>query len=273
MDEPLEDELMSINSIYGDETLVLTDSTSRICTLRFPSCASVILRIDFPLDYPDAPPSILGTESVGNDAAKGAGKRLVDIARQVLARVYRPGEACVYDLVEEVGTFLEAEEQDLEDQQETITASEEEKVQMKNQIDLGPEPFWTIAPTITEKKSVFSGRVTHVTSVEQAKQNLNYFLSTDKKAAKATHNIVAWRIHGLDGTSFQDCDDDGETAAGGRLLHLMQLMEVWDVICVVTRWYGGVQLGPDRFRIINNAARDALQLGGFTKDASKKSKR
>jgi putative IMPACT (imprinted ancient) family translation regulator len=43
----------------------------------------------------------------------------------------------------------------------------------------------------------------------------------------------------------------------------MQLMDVWDVLVVVSRWYGGVKLGPDRFRIINGAARDALAKGGF----------
>lgn len=40
----------------------------------------------------------------------------------------------------------------------------------------------------------------------------------------ATHNIMAYRIH-LPGrnTFLQDFDDDGETAAGGRLLHLLQV--------------------------------------------------
>lgn len=27
-------------------------------------------------------------------------------------------------------------------------------------------------------------------------------------------------------TFLQDCEDDGETAAGGRLLHLMQVIEI-----------------------------------------------
>jgi putative IMPACT (imprinted ancient) family translation regulator len=36
---------------------------------------------------------------------------------------------------------------------------------------------------------------------------------------------------------------------------------------LVTRWYGGIKLGPDRFRIINTVAREALLLGGFAKDA------
>ena len=51
-----------------------------------------------------------------------------------------------------------------------------------------------------------------------------------------------------------------------RLLRLMQLMDVWDVLVVVTRWYGGTLLGPDRFRIINNVGKDALMKGGFQKE-------
>ncbi len=57
---------------------------------------------------------------------------------------------------------------------------------------------------------------------------------------------------------MEDCDDDGESAAGGRLLHLLAVSGVDSAVVVVSRWYGGVQLGPDRFRHINNAARNAL---------------
>jgi putative IMPACT (imprinted ancient) family translation regulator len=35
------------------------------------------------------------------------------------------------------------------------------------------------------------------------------------------------------------------------------------VLVVVTRYFGGVHLGPDRFKHINQAARNALDLGGF----------
>lgn len=61
----------------------------------------------------------------------------------------------------------------------------------------------------------------------------------------------------------QDCDDDGENAAGGRLLHLLELLDVKNVVVVVSRWYGGIQLGPKRFKIINNVARRALEENGF----------
>jgi putative IMPACT (imprinted ancient) family translation regulator len=39
--------------------------------------------------------------------------------------------------------------------------------------------------------------------------------------------------------------------------------EVNNVLVVVTRYFGGIHLGPDRFKHINQAARDALELGGF----------
>ena len=39
--------------------------------------------------------------------------------------------------------------------------------------------------------------------------------------------------------------------------------DVKDVLVVVTRYFGGTLLGADRFKHINQAARDALGLGGF----------
>ncbi|KAI8325862.1 UPF0029-domain-containing protein [Martensiomyces pterosporus] len=88
-------------------------------------------------------------------------------------------------------------------------------------------------------------------------------LMRDKKIAQATHNILAYRIRLENGSICQDNDDDGETAAGKRLAHLLQLVEAEDVVVVVTRWFGGTHLGPDRFKLINNAARQALEDGGF----------
>lgn len=44
------------------------------------------------------------------------------------------------------------------------------------------------------------------------------------KIARATHNMWAFRIRIPDkGAFLQDCDDDGEAAAGSRLLHLLQV--------------------------------------------------
>ncbi|KAJ4988589.1 Protein IMPACT-like protein [Stagonosporopsis vannaccii] len=269
--DAIEDELTSINAIFDEETLSPIDANARLFSLRLPSLPSIILRIKFPPDYPDAPPSILGTQSVGDDVPKGMGSRAVDVVRDVLARVYRPGEACIYDVLEDTREALEkAEEQGnfhLSEQQEHETQEEDPLYAPQSSIaDFAREPPWIIGEPISEKKSVFLARVAPVSSPAQAKQYIAHLLATDKKVAKATHNMTSWRIKGPNDTVFQDCDDDGETAAGSRMLHLMQLMDVWNVVVVVTRWYGGVHLGPDRFRLINTAAREALVLGGFAKD-------
>ncbi len=118
---------------------------------------------------------------------------------------------------------------------------------------------------IIERKSEFIGYAAHLTSPDQVPSILSLILS-DKRVARATHPIInAWVCKSNDGNGVvhRDCDDDGETAAGGRLAHLLSILELENVIVVVTRWYGGVHLGPDRFKLINRAAREALDLVGL----------
>ena len=269
--EALLDEQTSINSIYDPETLTPLSEAATLFALRLPSLPSIVLRVEFPANYPDAPPSVLGTQSVGEDVAKGVGTNVVHIVRDVLARSYVIGQPCIFDLVEEVRDEVEKVTHlgmhNDEREQDTGHGSQDPSAQIAltqhEMHDPGPEPPWIVAPPMTEKKSIFLARCAHVSSPAQARSYVTHLLATDKKAARATHNITAWRIQGVGESSYQDCDDDGETAAGGRILHLMQLMDVWDVMVVVTRWYGGVLLGPDRFKIINEAAREALVLGGY----------
>ncbi|GAK65339.1 UPF0029-domain-containing protein [Moesziomyces antarcticus] len=129
-----------------------------------------------------------------------------------------------------------------------------------------PAPFeGTIFRTesIIERKSEFIGHAASITSPDQVASVLSRIVS-DKRVARATHPIInAWVCRGADGVVHRDCDDDGETAAGGRLAHLLSILELENVLVVVTRWYGGVHLGPDRFKLINRAARDALDLAGL----------
>lgn len=64
-------------------------------------------------------------------------------------------------------------------------------------------------------------------------------LKQNKKIVNATHNMLAYRIERqtAKGTSvLQDCDDDGETHAGGRMLHLLQILDQKNACVVVSRW-------------------------------------
>ena len=108
----------------------------------------------------------------------------------------------------------------------------------------------------------------------------------------AEHSVQAYRIVVPgSGSILQDNDEDGESAAGGRLLHMMEMMGAENVvsiclqlhlrcglggtdvrpqIAVVSRWYGGIQLGPDRFKHINHVAQALLVELGYDVRAQKR---
>ena len=113
---------------------------------------------------------------------------------------------------------------------------------------------------IEDRKSVFQGHTAVVKSLDEVNMVISR-LYENKKIAGATHNMYAYRIFCPEKqTWLSDCEDDGEDAAGGRMLHLLGILDVTDRLVVVTRWYGGIKLGPDRFKLINNAARKVLML-------------
>lgn len=300
--EDLAEEIEAINSIYGPSTINLTttpsaESTiSTAITLQIPNHDELSFLVGFEKTYPaTTPPRVLGTTSTSG-LARGQGKKAVGILEDAVRGTWTEGSVCLFEVIEEVGEKFEElqsesgageaggdyEEKDVYADDGNLTASDyTDALAAQASYDIEHAPDWTISDVISERKSIFVARAVHVESQEEAERCLDHLLATEKKVASATHNITAWRIRqkvkkpssgGKDATSttetgtvFQDFDDDGETAAGGRLLHLMQLMDVWDVVVVVTRWFGGVKLGPDRFRLINAAGRDALVKGGFAK--------
>jgi putative IMPACT (imprinted ancient) family translation regulator len=86
-------------------------------------------------------------------------------------------------------------------------------------------------------------------------------LLAEPKIARATHNMYAYRLIAPGtGVLQADNDDDGEDAAGSNLAHLLAVRKVDNVFVMVSRWYGGIPLGPARFKHILAAARQAIDL-------------
>ena len=48
----------------------------------------------------------------------------------------------------------------------------------------------------------------------------------------------------------------------GRMLHLVDITGAVDIAVIVTRWYGGIHLGGDRWKHINNCLRQILEDNG-----------
>lgn len=277
MSEELQDELEAINSIYGEGCLVKSNDSESVYVLTPPGESSS-LRIEFPPGYPEEPPAVIGTNSTGV-GKRGDAARELSLFRQAVGAVFEPGAVCLFDAIEELKRLLE--ESAPEEQPETPSGPHEnaEAAEVSRPREptlsevLDREPPWVLSDPFVELRSTFVGRCAKVSSVEEAEAFVQHLLATDKKVRSATHNITAWRIRGPNNTSFQDCDDDGETAAGGRLLHLMQLMDIWDAMIVVTRWYGGHKLGPRRFALINQTARDAFVKAGLVVESSNPKKK
>ena len=75
-------------------------------------------------------------------------------------------------------------------------------------------------------------------------------LKKNKKYAKATHNT--WAILLSDGGPLKN--DDGEAGAGIVIVRMLEREQLFDHVIVVTRWFGGTQLGGDRFRRVQDYA-------------------
>ena len=128
-------------------------------------------------------------------------------------------------------------------------------------------------PLLMEQKSSFQSHIAAVSSMEDVHMFRQIVLS-DKKIARATHNIFAYRFTCPNGTGvvYHDNDDDGECAAGGRLAEMIRLMGIDGVAVIVSRWFGGILLGPDRFKFICNSARNLLEENGYGKAPAGKKK-
>lgn len=123
----------------------------------------------------------------------------------------------------------------------------------------------TTSPLIIYSGTVFidrkSGFQAHLAliSADVTVEHVLSKLMENKKIAQATHRIMAYRLYLNRSSIAQDFDDDGETGAGHRLLFLLKTMRVLNVCIVVARWFGGIKLGSDRFKHIQNVARNLIE--------------
>ncbi|ODQ64642.1 UPF0029-domain-containing protein [Nadsonia fulvescens var. elongata DSM 6958] len=251
--EELQDEILSIDAIYPDSIVKLKDFEYE---LTIPSHSYLTVGLSFPTEYPaNSAPKITCLSS--SNSAKFE-PDLATINNILKGRFYEGG-VCLFDFIEDMREVFPSEE----DHEPSIQASDiEETIDNLKDLNLQEGDIfegWVTSSLISDRKSHFMARVARVYSVQQA-QEMCEMLKHDKKIAKAAHNMTAWRIKRDDGITYQDYDDDGETAAGSRLLHLLTVMGLWNVVVFVSRWFGGAHIGPDRFRHISNCAREAIEL-------------
>ncbi|KAL0484583.1 hypothetical protein AKO1_011591 [Acrasis kona] len=244
--EHQQDEIQALESIYGDELIKVANTSRNFeIAIDLPDQSPLMFEFWFTDDYPLKEPPQFSFRSPWMN------KKYRNILIERLNEQFEPGTVIMFQLIEWL-------KQNLVDIVDVTVPEDDNQHQAPNtqcQIEIfNGEPF-------TMNKSKFVAHCATVYSVDDFHQVLNHLLQ-DKKIASATHNITAYRIDG-ENEIIENRDDDGETGAADQLLFMLQRADARNVCIIVTRWYGGIQLGSDRFKIISNVASDLLQQKGY----------
>ena len=121
-------------------------------------------------------------------------------------------------------------------------------------------PYQAAETEFTEKRSRFIGHLLPVETEEQAREVI---AQMKKKYYDARHNCWCYLI-GRDVLRYGD-DGEPQGTAGQPMLNVFQRENVTNVVCVVTRYFGGILLGAGGLcRAYTKAAKDALDDAGIS---------
>ena len=119
-------------------------------------------------------------------------------------------------------------------------------------------PYQVAETEFTEKRSRFIGHLLPVETEEQARE---FIAQMKKKYYDARHNCWCYLI-GRDVLRYGD-DGEPQGTAGQPMLNVFQRENVTNVVCVVTRYFGGILLGAGGLtRAYSKGAKDALIASG-----------
>jgi len=116
--------------------------------------------------------------------------------------------------------------------------------------------------------SEFIGYAAPAATVEDAEA---FVESVEREHADATHNVPAYRVRVESGgpgdgymlREYQSDDGEPTGSAGKPALNVLQQREVENAVVVVTRYYGGTNLGVGGLaRAYSRAAKDAIDAAG-----------
>ena len=113
-----------------------------------------------------------------------------------------------------------------------------------------------------EKKSRFIGYISPVSTEEEAIEFINEIRT---KHRDATHNVYAYSLRA---GQIKRASDDGEPqgTAGMPVLDVLQKEGIYNVLCVVTRYFGGTLLGTGGLvRAYSKSAKLALEAAGVSR--------
>ncbi len=141
-----------------------------------------------------------------------------------------------------------------------------------------PEAYRTVAGPAEARFEIqgseFIGYVAPAESVEAAEA---FVADIEERHADATHNVPAYRVPAGDPSATRPGDvmlrewasDDGEPtgSAGKPALNVLVQQDVRNVVVVVTRYFGGTELGVGGLaRAYSRAVKDSLEAAGVVRE-------
>ena len=120
-------------------------------------------------------------------------------------------------------------------------------------------PYEASESDFVEKRSRFISHLWRVESEAEARARIE---EMKKKYYDARHNCWCYLLREGGAVRYSD-DGEPQGTAGQPMLNVFQREEIWNVCCVVTRYFGGILLGAGGLtRAYTRGALDALCAAG-----------
>ena len=120
-------------------------------------------------------------------------------------------------------------------------------------------PFENGESAFTEKRSRFISHIWRVETEAEARERIE---EMKKRYYDARHNCWCYLLQEGGVVRYSD-DGEPQGTAGQPMLNVFQRENVTNVVCVVTRYFGGILLGAGGLtRAYSKSARDALAAAG-----------
>jgi len=285
--EKMQEEIEVLQAIYGEEFCVLEENEWKFC-LSIGRSEQIYLRCHLPYDYPESAPfaemdpplCVFEALNLQWTPQQSIYDWVLAIQELLAEGQFSDNESCYSSepgedtLLQEDEEYNEAAAQAaIEEARAASRAKRDVMLQSVSETKLSAKDKAKLSaglPTIhhgallTQKKSTFQAHLAVIQSMDEAAAVYSKILE-DGRVARAHHNQFAYKCEDKNGVVYADNYDDGEDGAGTKLAELISNMGACNVFVCVSRWYGGVLMGPSRFKCIAKVAADLMRDQGLAK--------
>ncbi len=135
-----------------------------------------------------------------------------------------------------------------------------------------PDAYRTIDASATARFTVQGSEfISHAAPVETVEEAERVISRIETEYADATHNVPAYRVRADPFREYASDDGEPSGSAGKPVLSVLQGREIENVCVVVTRYFGGTELGIGGLvRAYSQATKDVLDAAAIVERLPRK---